>query len=62
MKIIIYGLEDGKTADTQVYDMNANLAAEIKAVRSGDTVTVTVSGTTKPFTVESTQGLNIVTN
>lgn len=62
MKIIIYGLEDGKTAETQVYDMNANLAAEIKAVRSGDTVTVTVSGTTKPFTVESTQGLNIVTN
>ncbi|MBR5164804.1 MAG: alpha-xylosidase [Ruminococcus sp.] len=62
MKIVIYGLEDGKTAETQVYDMNANLAAEIKAVRSGDTVTVTVSGTTKPFTVESTKGLNIVTN
>ena len=61
MKIVIYGLEDGKTAETEVYTKDAKLAASISAVRSGDTITVTVSGTDKPYTVESTQGLSIIT-
>ncbi|MCR5708207.1 MAG: alpha-xylosidase [Ruminococcus sp.] len=62
MKVVIYGLEDGKSAETQVFDMNALLAADIRAVRSGDTITVAVTGTDKPFTVESAQGLKIVIN
>ena len=61
MKIVIYGLEDGKTAETEVYTKDAELAASISAVRSGDTITVTVSGTDKPYTVESAQGLSIIT-
>ena len=60
MKIVVYGLEDGKSAETEVYDKNANLVAEIKAVREGDKITVTVNGTDKPYTVESSQGLEIV--
>ena len=59
MKIVVYGLEDGHTAEAKVYDKDANLAAEIKAVRSGDEITVTVTGTDKPYTVESAQGLAI---
>ena len=61
MKIVVYGLEDGHTAETNVYDKDAQLAASVSAVRSGDTITVTVTGTDKPFTVESAQGLEIVT-
>ena len=60
MRIVVYGLEDGEAAETQVYDMNAQLAAEIKAVRSGNCITVTVTGTDKPFTAESADGLEIV--
>ncbi len=60
MKIMIYGLEDGKEVSSTVYDMNAQPAAQITAKRSGDTIEVSVSGTNKPFTAESAQGLNIV--
>ncbi len=61
MKIVVYGLEDGHTAETKVYDKDAQLAASVSAVRIGDKITVTVTGTDKPFTVESAQGLEIVT-
>lgn len=60
MKLVIYGIEDGKTAECEIYDKNALLAASVKAVRNKNTVTVTVSGTDKPFTVESAQGLDVV--
>ena len=60
MKIMIYGLEDGREVSSTVYDMNAQPAAQITAKRSGDTIEVSVSGTNKPFTAESAQGLNIV--
>ena len=62
MKLVIYGIEDGKTAECRIYDRNAVPAAEVRAVRKNDTITVTVSGTDKPYTVESSQGLNIVIN
>lgn len=61
MKIIIYGLADGHTAAASVYSKDAQLQAEIIAVRSGDTVKVNVSGTDKPFTVESANGLKVIT-
>lgn len=60
MKLVVYGLDDGKTAECEVYSKEAVLEASVKAVRNGDTVTVTVTGTDKPFTVESAQGLNVV--
>ena len=59
MKIVVYGLEDGETAETKVYDKDAQLAAEIKAVRTGSVITLTVAGTDRPFTAESAQGLEI---
>lgn len=50
----------GKTAECEIYDKNALLAASVKAIRNKNTVNVTVSGTDKPFTVESAQGLDVV--
>ncbi|MBQ9898835.1 MAG: alpha-xylosidase, partial [Ruminococcus sp.] len=61
MRIVVYGLADGHTAETVVYDKDAQPAASIKAVRSGGTITVTVTGTDKPFTAESAQGLTVIT-
>ncbi len=62
MHIAIYGLADGHTASAAVYDKDAEPAAEINAVRSGNIITLTVTGTDKPFTAESAQGLEIVIN
>ena len=57
---MIYGLEDGRTAECEIYDSEAKLVLSVKAARNGDTVTVTSEGETKDFTVESKQGLNVV--
>ena len=59
MTIKIYGLDDGKTACAKVYSKEGILSAEITAERKGNTIKVTVSGTDKPYTVESVQGLEI---
>ena len=59
MTVRIYGMEDGKTAEAAVYSKDGVLSAEIKAVRKGDTIEVTVK-TDKPFTVESAQKLEII--
>lgn len=59
MRITVYGIEDGVTAEAEVYDVNGRLAASIRAVRFGDELTVTVEGSDKPYTVESPQGLTI---
>ncbi len=57
-KAVIYGLEDGKTAEAKLYDNEANLMGVVTATRNGDTikVTSTVNGN---ITVESAQGLKI---
>ncbi len=60
MHIVVYGLEDGCSAKTRVYDADANITAKIRAERTGHTITVTVTGTDKPFTVESAQGLELI--
>lgn len=57
-KLVIYGLEDGKTAECKIYDKEANLALTVTAVRNGDTIKVSADKAAK-FTVESAQGLNI---
>ena len=60
MQIVVYGISDGAELHTRVYSPEAEIAAEIKAVRMGSSLTVTVTGTDKPFTVASSQGLSVV--
>ena len=60
MRIVFYGMSEGGCAETAVYDRNGDIAAEIRAVRRGEELLVTVAGTDKPFTCESAQGLAIV--
>ncbi len=48
---VIYQLEDGRTAETSIYDSDANLAVTIQAVNNGGRITVTASETDKTFTV-----------
>lgn len=48
---VVYNLEDGKTAETTVYDVNAKPVCTIKAERNGDTVTVSYTKTDKDFFV-----------
>lgn len=59
MRIVIYGMEDGDEAASTVYDRSGAVAAGIRAVRKGDVLEVCVSGTDKPYTVESAPGLEI---
>jgi len=59
-KLVIYGLEDGKTAECVIYDADAKPVLKVTAARSGNTVTITSEGEAKSFTVESVQGLDIV--
>ena len=60
MKIVIYGMEDGAETGTTVYDRNGNHAVKIKAVRQGGSILLTVEGTDRPFTAESSQGLSVL--
>jgi alpha-D-xyloside xylohydrolase len=60
MKIVVYGLDEGMTAEASVYDGSCEVRADIKAVHRGDCIELTVTGTDKPFTAESAQGLDIV--
>lgn len=58
-KLVVYGLEDGKTAECKLYDNEANLVATVTATRNGDTIKVSSTAADKKFTVESAQGLKI---
>ncbi|MDE7234905.1 MAG: hypothetical protein K2N29_07625, partial [Ruminiclostridium sp.] len=58
-KLVIYGLEDGKTAECKIYDKEGKLELTVTATRNGDTIKITSNGTDKKFTVESVQGLKI---
>lgn len=62
MHIVVYGLDDGETAETMVYECDGMTAVSIKAVRTGDMIKLNVSGTEKPFTAESAQGLEVIFN
>ena len=48
---VIYGLGDGETAFTSVYDTEAEKVLEISATRNNSEITVKVSDTDKKFTV-----------
>ncbi len=49
---VVYGLGDGKTASTTVYDSDTNVIATITATRTGNSVKVTTTPTDKTFTVK----------
>lgn len=57
--IVIYQLEDGKSAETTIYDADSNVVLTVKAVRSGDTIKVTAEGTAKDYTIRSAEGLKV---
>lgn len=48
---VIYGLEDGKTAETVIYDSESNKITDITATRNGNVITVSYSATDKNFKV-----------
>lgn len=57
--IVIYQLEDGKTAETKIYDAESNVVLTVSATRNGDTIKVTATGTAKNFKVRSAEGLTV---
>ena len=60
VKLVIYQLEDGKSAQCRIYDKEANLEVTFTAERNGDTISVTSTGTDKKFTAESAEGLTVL--
>ena len=48
---MICNLEDGKSAETSIYDTKANLVLTLKATRKGNVIFVESSATDKTFTV-----------
>jgi len=60
MRIVIYGLADGHAAKAEVCDPSGEVSAEIRAVRSGRIIRVTVTGRSVSFTAESSQGLEVI--
>ncbi|MCR5600523.1 MAG: alpha-xylosidase [Ruminococcus sp.] len=61
MRIVVYGIEDGGSCETTVYGRDISESVHIKATRSGNVIRLSVRGTDKPFTAESSQGLEIRT-
>ena len=49
---VIYELSDGNEATTVIYDKDANKICDIKAIRCGNTVTVSYTKTDSDFTVK----------
>lgn len=57
---VIYGLEDGKSASSTVYDTEGRKVFTLTAGRKGDTVFVETSGEEKQYHVVSAQKLKLV--
>ena len=60
MRIVLYGFDDGDSAETCVYDRSGAEAVSIRAVREGNAIRLSVKGAAEPFAAESTQGLGII--
>ena len=56
---VIYGLADGASAETTVYDADSNEILHISARRSGKEISVKLTGRTDSVRVTSAQGLKI---
>lgn len=52
---VIYGLEDGKTAETVIYDSESNKITDISATRNGNVITVSYAPTDKNFKVTASE-------
>lgn len=48
---VIYGLEDGKTAQAAIFDSESNKITDITATRNGNVITVSYAATDKSFKV-----------
>ena len=48
---VIYGLEDGKTAQATIFDSESNKITDITATRNGNVITVSYAATDKSFKV-----------
>ncbi len=59
-ELVIYALEDGKSAKTTIYDTDGNEVLNVVATRSGDVIYVKSHGKTENFMVKSSDGLEIV--
>ena len=57
-RLVIYGLEEGKTAEAEIYNKDSKLEAVVNAERNGDIIEITINGN-KNLSVESAQGLKI---
>ena len=60
MHIVVYGIGDGEACETAIFDRNGKAVVNIRAARWGKSVKLSVKGTDKPFTAESSQGFDIV--
>ena len=60
MHIVVYCIGDGEACETAVYDRNGKAVVSIRAARWGRVIRLSVKGTDKPFTAESSQGLEIM--
>ena len=48
---VVYGLEDGKTAQATIFDSESNKITDITATRNGNVITVSYAATDKSFKV-----------
>ena len=56
---VVYGLEDGKTAEAVIYDSESNKITDIKAARNGNKIAVSYGKTDKTFKVTA-EGKTVV--
>lgn len=50
-EVVVYGLEDGKTAQAAIFDSESNKITDITATRNGNVITVSYDATDKSFKV-----------
>lgn len=50
---VVYGLEDGKTAQAAIFDSESNKITDITATRNGNVITVSYAATDKSFKVSA---------
>lgn len=55
---VVYGLEDGKTAQATIFDSESNKITDITATRNGNVITVSYAATDKSFKVTA-EGMTV---
>ena len=59
-QVVIYGLEDGKTAESTIFDINAEPVFTVSAARKNDTIYVKTDNMPEGISFRSAQGLKII--